>query len=82
MYVHPVKYETGARKKVILETKLMKAKRSRNTSEIARIEREISNLEQTETPLVVMVIIGRAMMSVKSYLKRINLGRNTIMSFS
>ena len=38
MYVHPVKYETGARKNSLLQTKLMKAKRFRNKSEIASLE--------------------------------------------
>jgi hypothetical protein len=49
LYVHPVKYETGARKKTILETKLRKAQRSQNLSEVARIEQELSNLEHSQS---------------------------------
>jgi len=48
LYVHPVHYETGARKKIILKTKLRKAQKAKNLLETTKIIEELSSLEKTK----------------------------------
>lgn len=51
LYVHPVKYETGARKKTILQNKIKKARASYNTAdELIRFEQELENHQNNPKP--------------------------------
>jgi len=51
-YIHPIMYETGSRKRTLLQTKIKKAKRSHHREDnnveevVARLEKELNNLPE------------------------------------
>ncbi len=45
MFVHPVQYESGARKEKKLQTKIKKAKKDDDSSSVEHLERELSDFQ-------------------------------------
>lgn len=48
-FVHPVLYETGARKQTILENKLRKAEKKNNINEVEQLERKLEEYQSAQS---------------------------------